>query len=109
MLKLYATVYHEETKSIVHKKWVFDLPSDGIVTLKITGDKVLDPVLVVNQEEYPCDDDPLKKSGVQQFLRKVSKLGFACVKALPRVPVTSRLVTRLKANMQFALGNLYHL
>ena len=101
MLKLYAMVYHEGTKSIVNKKWVFDLPSDGIVTLKITGDKVLDPVLVVNQEEYSSDDDPLKRSGVQQFLRKVSRLGFACVKALPRVPALPRVLNRLKANMQF--------
>jgi hypothetical protein len=82
MLKLYTTVYREEMKTIIHKKWVFDLPCDGIVTLKITGDKVLDPVLVVNQEEYSCHDNPLNRSGVPLFLRKVSRLGFACVKAL---------------------------
>ena len=70
-LKLYAHIFDEELKIIVQNKWVFDLPCDGMVTLKMTGDKVLDPILVVNQKEYLGEDDPVYRSGVAYFLRKM--------------------------------------
>ena len=75
-LKIYANIFDKDFQTAITRKWVFDVPEDGVVTFKKTGDPVLDPVVVVNDEEFLHEEDPLNRSGVQTFLRTWSRLGF---------------------------------
>ena len=50
-----------------------------------SGDKVLDPLVMVNEEQYVAEDDPVNREISTVLLRKWRMLGV-CIKYLFRVP-----------------------